>query len=153
MQGHKRTSYNGLTGERRKLLAEAERATSTAYAPYSKFRVGAAILTQSGKIITGSNVENAAYGSTICAERAAILRANAMGYRSFEAIAVIAKGDAPIKQPTAPCGACRQMLYELSSSAGKRLEIIFSNSDKSKIVITTIAALLPFGFGPSNLTE
>ncbi len=80
----------------------------SAYAPYSKFKVGAALLAASGEIVTGCNIENASYGLTMCAERVAVFKAVSEGFRDFEAIAVVA--DSP--RPTAPCGACRQILWE-----------------------------------------
>ena len=96
-----------------KLLDAAEEAMEKAYNPYSHFYVGAALLTADGKIITGANYENASYGNTICAERAALLKANAEGYRRFKAIAIIAKGENfDVDKPTAPCGACRQSIFE-----------------------------------------
>lgn len=134
------------------MLNEAEKVMETAYNPYSNFYVGAAILSQDGKIITGSNVENAAYGSTVCAERAAILRANALGIRAFNKVAIIAKGqDFDMTEVTAPCGSCRQMLYESSQISEKNLEIIMSTSKKDKIIIATIEELLPLAFGPKDL--
>ena len=143
-----------LTKIQRKLLDSAKDAADTAYAPYSNFYVGAALLTSNGKIITASNVENSAYGSTLCAERSAIVRANAMGYRSFKAIAIIAKSaKGSTKEPTAPCGACRQMLYESSCISKSSMEVIFSNTRMDKVVISDIDALLPFGFGPESLTK
>ncbi len=136
----------------KKLLDEAEGAMRNSYNPYSNFSVGAALLTQNNKIITGANVENAAYGSTICAERAAILRANAMGYKKYEAMAIIAKGqNFDIKKPAAPCGNCRQMLYESSEISDKDLRIIMSTTKKDKIIISSINELLPLAFGPKEL--
>lgn len=124
----------------------------TSYSPYSRFAVGAALMTPGGKIVTGSNVENAAYGSTICAERAALVRANAMGHRVFSSLAVAA---GPLKGwPTAgdgvasPCGACRQMLYEAAQNARRDLDVILLSSDRKTVVITSIKELLPLGFGP-----
>lgn len=134
------------------LLDEAEKAKDTAYNPYSHFFVGAALLSRGGQIITGSNVENAAYGSTICAERAAILRANAMGIKMFDKIAVIARGENfDTNEVTAPCGSCRQVLYESAQISEKNLEIIMATTRKDKIVIATIEELLPLAFGPKDL--
>jgi len=94
-------SYGLLTQLQRKLLDSAEKAIGTSYAPFSNFHVGAAVLTKSGKIMTGSNVENASYGLTVCAERSAIFRANASGHRNIVAIAIIAKGeDFDSEEPT-----------------------------------------------------
>ncbi|MBI4895792.1 MAG: cytidine deaminase [Candidatus Aenigmarchaeota archaeon] len=152
----KETNYADLTEIQRKLVDSAYFATEDAYSPYSNFKVGAALLTSSDRIITGANVENSAYPDSICAERAAILRANAMGFRVYKSIAVVAKvGDEPTKQITAPCGSCRQVIYEFSQIAGSDIEIILSTSEPDKtenrIIITSINELLPEGFGPSDL--
>src|SRR5258705_4154062 len=92
----------------RKLLAAAKAAQRNAHAPYSKFHVGAALLTKSGKVYTGCNVENASYGLTICAERVAMTKAVSEGHRQFQAIAVVAPSAG-----LSPCGACRQVLAEV----------------------------------------
>lgn len=144
--------FEELRGGQKSLLLKASEALKLAYNPYSNFSVGAALLASDGTIITGSNVENAAYGSTICAERAAILRANAMGIRNFMSIAVIGRGknfDCP--DIIAPCGSCRQMLFELSQIAEIDLDVIMSSTKMTKVVIAPISELLPFGFGPKNL--
>lgn len=144
--------YEKLTEIQKRLLDEAEKVMVNSYNPYSNFFVGAALLTKDDKIVTGTNVENAAYGSTICAERAAILRANAMGYRMYKAIAIIAKGqDFDTKEVTAPCGSCRQMLYESSRVSELNLEVIMSTTKKDKIIISSIEELLPLAFGPKDL--
>ena len=144
--------YEKLDSIQRKMLDEAEKVMETAYNPYSNFYVGAALLSQDGRIITGSNVENAAYGLTICAERAAILRANAMGIRTFDKLVIIARGkDFDTSEVTAPCGSCRQMLYESSQVSERDLEIIMFTTKKDKIVIATIKELLPLAFGPKDL--
>ena len=93
-----------------RLMAEAERARLRAYAPYSRFKVGAALLTASGRIIHGCNVENASFGLSICAERTAVFKAIGEGERDFVAIAVTAEP----KQSASPCGACRQVLHEFA---------------------------------------
>ncbi len=90
------------------LVAAACEAREQSYSPYSRFRVGAALLCTSGRVVTGTNVENASFGLSLCAERAAVVRAVAEGERSFEAIAICADG----AKPTPPCGACRQVLLE-----------------------------------------
>jgi len=136
----------------KKLLDEAAKVMETAYNPYSNFYVGAAILAKNGKIITGSNVENASYGSTICAERAAILRANAMGIKMFYKIAIIGRGkEFDTKEITSPCGSCRQMIYESSQISERNIEVIMSTTKKDKIVVATINELLPLAFGPKDL--
>jgi cytidine deaminase len=97
-----------LTADENALVAAARAALRRAYAPYSRFRVGAALLARDGRIFTGCNVENASYGLTICAERSAVFAAVAAGARKFRALAVVADGP----KPPYPCGACRQVLAE-----------------------------------------
>src|SRR5216684_2277037 len=94
------------------LTAAASKARESAYAPYSKFTVGAAVLSKEGKIFVGCNVENISLGLTICAERSAIAAAVAAGHRDFEAIAIVTDS----KKPALPCGACRQVMAEFNSS-------------------------------------
>jgi|WetSurMetagenome_2_1015567.scaffolds.fasta_scaffold207163_2 cytidine deaminase len=148
----KRIIYSELDEKQKKLLDAASEIMETAYNPYSHFYVGAALLTVDDEIICGSNVENAAYGSTICAERAALVRANALGARMFESLAIVTRGENfKTAEPSASCGACRQMLYEASQVTGKDLEIIMANTDRSKIVIATINELLPMAFGPHDV--
>ncbi|NQV90968.1 cytidine deaminase [Candidatus Woesearchaeota archaeon] len=148
----KNITYEKLSVIQRKLLDAAEKAMKTAYNPYSHFMVGAALLSQDGKTFTGSNVENAGYSATICAERSAIVSANAKGIRVFDKVAIIAKGETfDTKDVTSPCGVCRQMLFELSQISGKDLEVIMSSTKKDKIIISTIKELLPLGFGPKDL--
>mgnify|MGYP000282918513 CR=1 FL=1 len=106
------------------LLKRAWEAQKHAYAPYSNFKVGAALLTKNGKIYTGSNVENASYGLTICAERVALFKAVSEGEREFKAIAIVTSS----KDPIPPCGACRQVLAEFS----KDLLIVSQSIDKKK---------------------
>ena len=145
-------TYQNLNAKQKKLLDAAEKAMANAYSPYSGFCVGAALLTKDGQIITGANIENASYGLTICAERAALIRAFAMGERYFEAIAVIARGkDFDTTEASSSCGLCRQMLYEAAQISGQDIEMIMSNTKKDKIIISSINELLPLGFGPKDL--
>lgn len=144
--------FDDLTEVQKNLINIASEAMGNAYNPYSKFYVGAAILTQSGEVITGANVENSAYGSSICAERSAILHANALGQRIFDSIAVITRGhELDSEEPSAPCGSCRQMIYESAQISKKDIEIIMSNTKKNKIIISTISELLPMAFGPNDV--
>ncbi|NLL17495.1 MAG: cytidine deaminase [Clostridia bacterium] len=119
------------------LLEEAKKASAMAYAPYSQFPVGAALLTASGEVFTGCNVENASYGLTICAERVAVTKAVSAGFREFKAIAVFA----PTGEPVSPCGACRQVLAEFSPDG----EVIMGNG-KGDYVVAKVAELLPGAF-------
>src|SRR3989338_5190560 len=141
-----------LTMRQKQALDAASFAMENAYNPYSRFFAGAALIPQNGEIITGSNVENAAYGSTICAERAAVMRTNAMGVRKFSGIAIIGRGeDFDTTKITGPCGSCRQVLYEISQISGIDLEVVLSTTNQEKIVVTTISELLPLAFGPLDL--
>ena len=114
-----------------------------AYVPYSHYPVGAAILCADGTVFTGCNIENAAYGSSICAERTALLKAVSEGHqKDWVKIAVVTSGD----EPGYPCGSCRQMLYEFAPT----LKIIIGGKDRV-LSTTTLDQLLPHGFGPSAL--
>ena len=127
------------------LVAAARAARERAYAPYSGFRVGAALLTEQGDVITAANVENASYGLAICAERAAVVAAVAAGSRSFQAIAVAGNGPDPVT----PCGACRQVLREFPR--GAELEVLCAGESGEELRTTTLGALLPDSFGPEAL--
>ena len=126
-------------------LAEAaQMAKLKAYSPFSKFRVGAAILTRDNKIFTGCNIENSSYGLTICAERVAIFNAISSGASKFSAIAVIS--DSPTFTP--PCGACRQVLLDLAGD----IDFVMVDS-KNHFKVLKLATLLPFAFTEKNLKQ
>jgi cytidine deaminase len=127
------------------LVAAARAARERAYAPYSGFRVGAALLTDQGDVVTAANVENASYGLGICAERSAVVAAVAAGYRRFEVIAVAGNGPGPVT----PCGACRQVLREFPR--GVELEVLCAGESGDELLTTTIGTLLPESFGPERL--
>ncbi|MEO7413240.1 MAG: cytidine deaminase [Opitutaceae bacterium] len=129
---------------RRRLEKAARTAAKASYSPYSKFRVGAAILTVSGKIFSGCNVENASYGLCNCAERTAVFTAVAAGERRIMAVAIYT----PTKLPTSPCGACRQVINEFGPQA-----VIISICDGAQRQERTLDALLPESFGPNNLRQ
>ena len=117
-------------------------ARQRAYAPFSKFKVGAALRTREGEIVTGCNIENASYGLTLCAERVAVFKAVSEGLREFDAIAVVADSD----RPTAPCGPCRQILWEFCG------DIVVHMQDLSGRKRTLrVSELLPLPFDRRNL--
>jgi len=126
----------------KKLKAAAIKASKQAYAPYSKFKVGAAILTSSGKVISGCNVENASYGLCMCAERNAINSMVASGERRLNCVVVYT----PTQKATAPCGACRQVISEFGSQVR-----VISVCKSKQIIDTSIKLLLPEAFGPRDL--
>ena len=148
----KRRSFGTLKKADQELLLGAKRAMEEAYNPYSNFFVGAAIKTVDGEVITGSNLENASYALTICAERAAIARAFSSGHKLFRQIAIIGRGaKAPMKDVISPCGMCRQMMFECAQLAGCPIQVILASTDMRKIIMTTTKELLPLGFGPNTL--
>jgi len=126
----------------RKLEQAARAAAKASYSPYSKFRVGAAVLAGSGKIYSGTNVENASYGLCNCAERTAIFTAAAAGERVVRAVAVYT----PTRTATAPCGACRQVINEFGPTA-----LIISVCNSAGRLEATLDRLLPSAFGPKAL--
>ncbi len=123
------------------LIEAAKQAREKAYAPYSRFKVGAAVLTSDGKIYTGCNIENASYGMSNCAERTAIFKAVSEGETKLEALAVIGDTDAPIS----PCGACRQVIAEFGIQ-----QVAMANL-KGAVKIVTLEELLPFSFAKADL--
>ncbi len=124
------------------LMQRAQAARKRAYAPYSKFHVGAALRAKDGTVFEGVNVENASYGVGLCAERAAVVSAVTAGYREFDAIAIAG----PPETATVPCGACRQFLNEFNPE----LTVFYTEAGGAQR--TTLDELLPRAFGPQNLT-
>ena len=125
------------------LVAQAFAMLERSYVPYSRFPVGAALLCADGTVFTGCNVENAAYGSTICAERTALLKAVSEGHRNdWQAIAIAGRG----ADYCWPCGSCRQMLCEFAPA----LKVLVARGD-GDFVTTTLSELMPHGFGPKSL--
>lgn len=118
------------------------------YTPYSGFKVGAALLTEGGKLYTGCNIENAAYTPTNCAERTAFFKAVSEGERAFEAICVVGGKDGILTGYAAPCGVCRQVMMEFCNP--ETFKIILATS-REQYEIFTLKELLPLGFGPDNL--
>jgi cytidine deaminase len=129
--------------KRQELIREANQVRSKAYAPYSNYHVGAALLTKRGQIFTGVNVENAAYPDSICAERSAIFSAVSAGVREFEAIAVATRNGG------APCGSCRQVLAEF----GLDIEVLLADEGENLLQQSTVRELLPGAFLGQDLKE
>ncbi|WP_140945936.1 cytidine deaminase [Candidatus Thermokryptus mobilis] len=134
---------NLMTNE--ELIKRAKEVQKKAHAPYSKFRVGSAILTDDGEVFTGCNIENSSYSLTICAERVAIFKAYSEGKRKFKKIAIVSDS----KNFISPCGACRQVLMDL---AGPELEVILTNS-MNEMKVVKLSELLPLPFGSKNLKK
>ena len=131
------------------VVNKAFEAMEKAYAPYSKFKVGAGLLLEDGQIIQGNNQENIAYPSGLCAERVALFHAGAQfpGI-AVDLICIVAKGDLmPISQLLSPCGACRQVMLESENRQNKPIRIILVNQDNITMCIDSVQNLLPFGFG------
>lgn len=131
-----------------KLIETAIAQLDYSYAPYSNFKVGAALLTKNGDIYTGCNIENAAYTPTNCAERTAFFKAVSEGVRDFQAICIVGGKDGVLTEYAAPCGVCRQVMMEFCNP--KTFQIILA-IDQERYDIYTLEELLPQGFGPSNL--
>jgi cytidine deaminase len=128
--------------EKEALLRAAIEASKKSYSPYSNYAVGAALLSATGKLYKGCNVENASYGATICAERTAVVKAVSEGERDFVAVAVVTRNGG------SPCGVCRQVLYEFNPDM-----MVFLGSTEGKLLNEyPLHVLLPNGFGPKQLT-
>lgn len=127
----------------KELMKIARKARQNAYAPYSHFAVGAALLAESGRVYTGCNIENASYGLTCCAERNAIFAAVGAGERRFKMLAVAA--DSP--EPVAPCGACRQVIAEFG------IPLVVMGNLKETTKTMTAEELLPYGFGQESMNN
>jgi len=132
-----------MTRDPSSILAAAVATRRGAYAPYSNFSVGAALLSRDGRMFTGANIENASYGLSMCAERVALFTAIGQGVRAFDAIAVAG----PDGVTTLPCGACRQALYEFAP----QLRVIYR--DASQVKTTTLMQLLPEAFTAQTLHD
>jgi cytidine deaminase len=128
--------------DRERLLDAARQAGAGAYAPYSAFQVGAAVLTGNGSVFSGCNIENSSYGLTICAERVALFKAVSEGSTRLEAVALMTDTEEPVM----PCGACRQVLAEFNPDM-----IIFSGTQKGKTVSRRLSELLPDPFNKKTL--
>ena len=126
------------------LIKAAQKAIKSSYSPYSKFRVGAAVQTTSGKIYTGCNIENSSFSLTICAERTALFKAVSESHRKFKAIAIISDNE----EITPPCGACRQVIFELAGN----IDVILANA-KGRTKVVKVSHLLPIPFDGKMLAH
>lgn len=147
-----------LTPEQDKALDAAILALEQSYSPYSGFCVGACVVLDDDTFVTGANVENASYGATICAERSAVVRANAeCGKRLFKGIAITGKPRSKENDEwhelTAPCGVCRQVLFEMTdlSEIVRDPWVVLGTPSKGNVKVTSVRCLLPDSFGPSSL--
>jgi len=134
--------------EREKLIRKAFDMLAYSYAPYSHFKVGAALLTADGRIYTGCNIENAAYTPSNCAERTAFFKAVSEGVREFAAICIVGGKDGKVTDYCPPCGVCRQVMREFCDPGSFRILLARSESDYKEY---TLGELFPEGFGPDNL--
>lgn len=127
----------------RELLAAARQAAGRAHAPYSRFKVGAAVTDERGRIFTGANIENASYGLTVCAERVAVFTAIAAGARRITAVGVTSRS----LKPVAPCGACRQVLIEFAAPSTP----VYLDAGRGKVIHESVGSLMPAAFGADSL--
>ena len=132
-----------------KLISMAIKAAENSYSPYSKFRVGAALLTIDNKVYTGCNIENASYSATICAERTAFFNAISNGEKSFKKLAIVGMNGSTIEEYTSPCGVCRQVMREFCSDD---FEVILIRSE-NEYKILTLSELLPHSFSNDYLGD
>ena len=130
------------TRVKEELIRKANEAREQAYAPYSRYQVGAAVLTADGQVFTGCNIENAAFPSSLCAERVAIFKAVSEGHRQLRAIAVLTSNGG------SPCGGCRQVMREFG---GKQLTVLIADGSGTLLEEFTLDELLPRSFGPEEL--
>ena len=131
----------------KELISLAKEAAKNAYVPYSHYTVGAALLTKDGKVYTGCNIENAAYGPTNCAERTAFFKAVSEGERDFKAIAVVGGKELDFKDYFTPCGVCRQVMMEFCH---KDFRVLIGKNGEEYLDLT-LGEILPYGFSPKAL--
>ena len=146
-------SDDELSGNDQKLTQAAKNATSGSWSPYSGFKVGAALLLEDGTVVTGSNQENAAYPSGLCAERTALFAAgHAHPDKAVTALAIAARNDNGFTaQPITPCGACRQVLAETEQRGGKPIRYILYGTQGTMVIEGGTDAILPFCFGADSM--
>ena len=147
------SSSDELQKEESNLLFEAHQAVESSYAPYSKFHVGAAVLLEDGTIVKGSNQENAAYPSGLCAERVALFAASAQYPNiAVTAIAITVHSEKnKIEEPLPPCGACRQVMSEYEYKGGHDMKVILQGETGNIQIINRADSLLPLTFNPDHL--
>jgi len=149
------TTADELQADEQMLVGASRKAAKDAYAPYSGFRVGAALLLENGLVVTGNNQENAAYPSGLCAERVAVFAASAQ-YPDIavKAIAITAESDLfEVNTPVTPCGACRQVLVEYENKAGKNIKMILTGKAGKILIVENVKSLLPLVFDASILKK
>ena len=137
-----------MTVDTKTLIRRAIKAMERAYVPYSGFKVGAALLTESGELYEGCNIENAAYTPSNCAERTAFFKAVSEGERKFSAICIVGGKDGVLTGYTAPCGVCRQVMMEFCDPGTFRVILAVNEDDYKEFFLKD---LLPMGFGPADL--
>ena len=143
-----------LSENQQDLLQKAHHICSNAYAPYSMFKVGASLILKNGQIINGSNQENVAYPSGLCAERVAIFNAGAnFPNQKIKQIAIVAHADFNIKKPVMPCGACRQAMIEYEQRQGEKIEILLQGNKGNIFVSESVSNLLPYAFECEELKK
>jgi len=145
-------SWKDLSVEDQGLVDKAYEVLESAYAPYSNFKVGAAVRLGDDSIITGSNQENAAYPSGLCAERVALFYIGSnFPKQSIQTICIVAKGDLiPVDKLLSPCGACRQVMLETENRQKNKIRVIIVNRDHRTMIVSSVIDLLPFGFGSKH---
>lgn len=134
-----------MSAQEKQLIDAAKTVLHKAYAPYSEFRVGAALLTEDGQMFTGCNVENSSYGLSVCAERIAVFKAVSEGNKKFTQLALVTE----TTSPAYPCGACRQVLSEFAPD----LELLIASTKNTTIIRKRLGDLIPFVFGPDDLNQ
>lgn len=146
-------NYDEMDAVDVELMQAAKQALAKAYAPYSKFLVGAAVLLENGEVLSGANFENAAYTMCLCAERTTLSAAASMFPNVVvKKLAVTVKNAAnPVTTPASPCGACRQVMLEVESKQGKKIEVMMQGETGAIYKLKSAKTLLPFGFDGSLL--
>lgn len=145
---------NELDKNQQDLLRKAHQVCKDAYAPYSLFKVGASLILENGEIISGSNQENVAYPSGLCAERVAIFNAGANHpNQKIKRIAIVAHADFDLNKPIMPCGACRQSMIEYEQRQGEKIEVLLQVKEENVFVSNSVSNLLPYSFECEELKK